>query len=51
MVGSIIRKGVKEGVKKGVKMDNRYVYNVVAKCFVHFNFILSIEIPFSVLMF
>ena len=33
----------------GVKMDNRYVYNIVAKCFVlfnfhfnfHFNFILS----------
>ena len=37
------------GVKKGVKMDNSYAYNIVAKCFVlfnfhfnfHFNFILS----------
>ena len=46
---------VKMEVKKGVNMDNRYVYNIVAKCFVlfnspfnfHFNFILYqfIEVP------
>ena len=54
-----LRKVVKEGVKKEVKMDNRYVYNIVAKCFVlfnfpfnyHFNFILYqfIEVPYIII--
>ena len=29
--------GVKVEVKMGVKMDNTFVYNVVAKRIVHFN--------------
>ena len=30
----------------GVKMDNRYVYNIVAKCFVLFNFHFNFHFNF-----
>ena len=39
---------VKVEIKVEVKIDNTFVYNIVAKCIVHFNFLLLL--PFNSLL-